>query len=158
MERLFAIIIAAMVLLWAGRVPADVVKVGLLADFTGAFATWGPQFQEGVEAYQALHSKIVKGPDDKPHEIQFIYRDTASQGPEKARQLAHELVLHDHVKFLCGLDLSPHAMALADISKEAKVPVVIMNAATSSITRMSPYFDASARPCRRTSLHSAPGL
>jgi hypothetical protein len=49
-------------------------------------------------------------------------------------------VLHDHVKFLCGLDLSPHAMALADISKEAKVPIVIMNAATSSITRMSPYF------------------
>ena len=141
MGRRFAIITAAMVLLlWAGRVPADVVKVGLLADFTGAFATWGPQFREGVEAYQALHGWTVSGLDDKPHEIQFIYRDTASQGPEKARQLAQELVLHDHVKFLCGLDLSPHAMALADISKEAKVPVVIMNAATSSITRMSPYF------------------
>ena len=139
MGRLFAILTGAMVLLSAGRAPADVVKVGLLADFTGAFATWGPQFQEGVEAYQALHGNSVQGPD-KPHEIQFIYRDTASQGPEKARQLAQELVLHDHVKFLCGLDLSPHAMALADISKEAKVPVVIMNAATSSITRMSPYF------------------
>jgi len=140
MGRLFAIITTATVLLWAGRVPADVAKVGLLADFTGAFATWGRQFQEGVEAYQALHGKTVNGPDDKPHEIQFIYRDTASQGPDKARQLAQELVLHDHVRFLCGLDLSPHAMALADISKEAKVPIVIMNAATSSITRMSPYF------------------
>ena len=140
MGRLFAIITSATVLLWADRAPADVAKVGLLADFTGAFATWGPQFREGVEAYQALHGKTVKGLDDKLHEIQFIYRDTASQGPDKARQLAQELVLHDHVRFLCGLDLSPHAMALADISKEAKVPVVIMNAATSSITRMSPYF------------------
>jgi len=140
MGRLFAIITTATVLLWAGRAPADVAKVGLLADFTGAFATWGFQFQEGVEAYQALHGKTVNGPDDKPHEIQFIYRDTASQGPDKATQLAQELVLRDHVRFLCGLDLSPHAMALADISKEAKVPVVIMNAATSSITRMSPYF------------------
>jgi branched-chain amino acid transport system substrate-binding protein len=139
MGRLFAIITGAMVLLSAGRAPAGVVKVGLLADFTGAFATWGPQFREGVEAYQALRGNSVQGPDE-PHEIQFIYRDTASQGPEKARQLAQELVLHDHAKFLCGLDLSPHAMALADISKEAKVPVVIMNAATSSITRMSPYF------------------
>ena len=37
MGRLFAIITAAMVLFWAGRVPADVVKVGLLADFTGAY-------------------------------------------------------------------------------------------------------------------------
>ena len=100
MGRLFAIITAATVLLWSGRANADVAKVGLLADFTGAFATWGPQFQEGVEAYQALHGKTVKGLDDKPHEIRFIYRDTASQGPDKARQLAQELVLHDHVRFL----------------------------------------------------------
>jgi branched-chain amino acid transport system substrate-binding protein len=129
-----------MLLASVDRASADVVKVGLLADFTGAFATWGPQFQKGVEAYQALHGKTVKGPDGTAHDIQFIYRDTASQGPDKARQLAEELVLHEQVGFLCGLDLSPHAMALADISKEAKVPVVIMNAATSSITRMSPYF------------------
>jgi branched-chain amino acid transport system substrate-binding protein len=140
MRRLFAMIAGVLVLLSAGRAPADTVKIGLLADFTGAFATWGPQFQQGVEAYQALHGKTVNGPDGKPHEIQFIYRDTASQGPDKARQLAQELVLHDHVKFLCGLDLSPHAMALADIATEAKVPVVIMNAATSRITRLSPYF------------------
>jgi branched-chain amino acid transport system substrate-binding protein len=140
MGWLITIMTGAMVLLWAGRASADAVKVGLLADFTGAFATWGPQFQKGVEAYQALYGKTVNGPDGKVDEIQFIYRDTASQGPDKARQLAQELILHDHVKMLCGLDLSPHAMALADISKEAKVPVVIMNAATSSITRMSPYF------------------
>ena len=100
----------------------------------------GAPVPEGCRGLPGLHGKTVKGPDDKLLEIQFIYRDTASQGPDKARQLAQELVLHDHVRFLCGLDLSPHAMALADISKEAKVPVVIMNAATSSITRMSPYF------------------
>jgi hypothetical protein len=50
MGRLFAVITAAVVLLAADRAPAEIVKVGLLADFTGAFATWGPQFQEGVEA------------------------------------------------------------------------------------------------------------
>jgi hypothetical protein len=37
MRRLFAIITGAMVLFSAGRAPADVVKVGLLADFTGAY-------------------------------------------------------------------------------------------------------------------------
>jgi branched-chain amino acid transport system substrate-binding protein len=131
---------AAVLMLFGGAAAADVVKVGLIASYTGAFATWGTQFQQAVEAYQATHGKIVKGPDGKEHEIQFIYRDAASQGPDKAKQLAEELVLHDHVKFLCGLELSPYAMALADLSKEAKVPVVIMNAATSSITRMSPYF------------------
>ena len=123
-----------------GMASADVVKVGLIASYTGAFATWGTQFQQAVEAYQAIHGKTVKGPDGKTHEIQFIYRDSASQGPDKAKQLAEELVVREKVKFLTGLELSPYAMALADISKQAKVPVVIMNAATASITRGSPYF------------------
>ena len=123
-----------------GTAHADVVKVGLIADFTGAFATWGTQFQQAVDAYQALHGKTVKGPDGKEHEIQFIYRDTASSGPDKAKQLAEELVLREKVKFLAGFDLSPHAMAVADIATQAKIPVVIMNAATASITRGSPYY------------------
>jgi branched-chain amino acid transport system substrate-binding protein len=140
MPRVFLIAVAAMLLLSTVSASAETVKVGLLADYTGAFATWGSQFQHGVEAYQALHGNTVNGPDGKPIEIRFVYRDTASQGPDKAKQLAEELVLRDRVKFLTGLDLSPHAMALAEVSKEAKVPVVIMNAATSRITRLSPYF------------------
>ena len=141
MRRLLGTVVGGMLLLWTIAASAgDVVKVGLIASYTGAFATWGSQFQQAVEAYRALHGNTVKGPNGEEIEIQFVYRDTASQGPDKAKQLAEELILHDHVNFLCGLELSPYAMALADISKEAKVPVVIMNAATASITRMSPYF------------------
>ena len=119
---------------------ADVVKVGLIADFTGAFANWGSQFQQAVEAFQAVHGKTVKGPDGKEIEIQFVYRDNASAGPDKTKQLAEELVLRERVKFLAGFDLSPHAMAVADIATQAKIPVIIMNAATASITRGSPYY------------------
>ncbi|MBV9631207.1 MAG: ABC transporter substrate-binding protein [Xanthobacteraceae bacterium] len=119
---------------------ADVVKVGLIADFTGAFANWGSQFQQAVEAFQAVHGKTVKGPDGKDIEIQFVYRDNASAGPDKTKQLAEELVLRERVKFLAGFDLSPHAMAVADIATQAKIPVIIMNAATASITRGSPYY------------------
>jgi branched-chain amino acid transport system substrate-binding protein len=143
MRRLSELVVGAILLLSGLGAPAaaaEVVKVGMIASYTGAFATWGTQFQQAIEAYQALHGDTVNGPDGKPIQIQFVYRDTASQGPDKAKQLAQELILHDHAKFLCGLELSPYAMALADISKEAKVPVVIMNAATASITRMSPYF------------------
>ena len=131
---------AAALSLAAGAASADTVKVGLIASYTGAFATWGTQFQQAVEAYQAVNGKTVKGPDGKTHDIQFVYRDSASQGPDKAKQLAEELVLREKVKFLTGLELSPYAMALGEISKQAKIPFVIMNAATSSITRGSPYF------------------
>jgi branched-chain amino acid transport system substrate-binding protein len=119
---------------------ADVVKVGLIADFTGAFASWGSQFQQAVEAYQAVNGKTVKGPGGKEIEIQFVYRDNASGGADKTKQLAEELVLRERVKFLAGFDLSPHAMAVADIATQAKIPVIIMNAATGSITRGSPYY------------------
>src|SRR5262245_33591221 len=131
---------AAVFSLSAGASCADTVKVGLIASYTGAFATWGTQFQQAVEAYQAVNGKTVKGPDGKTHEIQFVYRDSASQGPDKAKQLAEELVLRERVKFLTGLELSPYAMALGEISKQAKIPVVIMNAATASITPGSDYF------------------
>ena len=94
----------------------------MIADFTGAFATWGTQFQQAVEAYQAVNGKSVKGPDGKTHEIQFVYRDSASAGPDRAKQLAEELVLREKVKFLAGFDLSPHAMAVAEIATQAKIP------------------------------------
>jgi branched-chain amino acid transport system substrate-binding protein len=131
---------AAILSLSTGFAAADVVKVGLIADFTGAFATWGGQFQQAIEAFQAINGKSVKGPDGKEYEIAFVYRDSASAGPDKAKQLAEELVLRDKVKFLVGFDLSPHAMAVADIATQTKTPVIIMNAATASITRSSPYF------------------
>ena len=131
---------AAVLSLTASTAMADVVKIGLIADFTGAFATWGTQFQQAIEAYQAVHGKSVKGPDGKTHEIQFIYRDNASAGPDKTKQLAEELVLREKVKMLAGFDLSPHAMAVGEIATQAKIPVVIMNAATASIVRGSPYY------------------
>ena len=131
---------ATILSLSTGFAAADVVKVGLIADFTGAFATWGSQFQQAIDAFQAINGKSVKGPDGNEREIAFVYRDSASAGPDKAKQLAEELVLRDKVKFLVGFDLSPHAMAVADIATQTKTPVIIMNAATASITRSSPYF------------------
>ncbi len=132
--------LAAVVWLGATGASADVVKVGLIVSYSGAFAMWGTQFQQAIEAYQAVYGKTVKGPDGKEHEIQFIYRDAASAGADKAKQLAEELVVRDRVKFLAGFELSPHAMAVAETADQAKVPVVIMNAATASITRGSPYY------------------
>jgi branched-chain amino acid transport system substrate-binding protein len=131
---------AAVISLSASAAMADVVKIGLIADFTGAFAVWGQQFQQAIEAYQAVNGKTVKGPDGKENEIQFVYRDNASAGPDKTKQLAEELVLREKVKMLAGFDLSPHAMAVGEIATQAKIPVIILNAATASIVRGSPYY------------------
>jgi branched-chain amino acid transport system substrate-binding protein len=140
MRSLLKLVVAGLMCLAAAKAGAESVKVGLIADFTGAFAVWGAQFQHGVDAYQAVYGKSVKGPDGKNIDVQFVYRDVASAGPAKSRQLAEELVLREKVQFLTGFDLSPQAMAIPDLITQAKIPTVIMNAGTASIVRTSPYF------------------
>jgi branched-chain amino acid transport system substrate-binding protein len=117
----------------------ETFKIGLIADYTGAFATWGPQFQNAIEAFQATYGKSVNGPKVETIDVQFVYRDAASAGADKAKQLAEELILRDKVRMIAGFDLSPHALAVAPLATEAKVPLVVMNAAAASITRASPY-------------------
>lgn len=141
LQSLTAVIFAAALALWSPAASAaEVFKIGLIASFTGAFASWGTQFQNAIEAFQAINGKTVKGPKGEDIEVQIVYRDAASGGADKAKQLAEELVLREKVKMLAGFELSPHAMAVGEIATQAKVPVVIMNAATASITRGSPYY------------------
>ena len=141
MKRLlFAAVVVCLMLPFGTASAAETFKIGLIGSYTGVFATWGPQFQHAIEAYQAIHGKSVKGPKGEEIDVQIVPRDAASQGPEKAKQLAEELILREKVKMLAGFELSPHAMAVGDIATQAKVPVVIMNAATASITRGSPYY------------------
>ena len=56
--------------------------------------------------------------------------DTTGPAPDVAKRLAQELVTRDKVQFLAGFGLTPNAMAVAPVATEAKVPMVIMNAAT----------------------------
>ncbi len=114
---------------------ADTVKVGVIATFSGPFARWGEQFQQSIKVYQKIHGTTVNG-----HTIEVIYRDDGGPDPARVKQLAESLVLRDKVKFLAGFVFTPNALAVADLVTETKMPTVIFNAATASVTRKSPYF------------------
>ena len=66
-------------------------------------------------------------------------KDTGGPAPDVAKRLAQELVTRDKVQFLGGFVLTPNALAVAPVATQAKVPTIIMNAATSIITTKSPY-------------------
>jgi branched-chain amino acid transport system substrate-binding protein len=119
----------------AGTAAAETVKVGLIMPFSGEFAQWGAETKGAVEVYQQLHGDSVNG-----NKIEVIYRDEGGINPARSRQLATELILRDHVKFLTGFVFSPDALAVASVITEAKVPTIITNAATGYITTKSPYF------------------
>ncbi|AWM87566.1 ABC transporter substrate-binding protein [Microvirga sp. 17 mud 1-3] len=126
---------AALGALLAGTVAAaaDTIKVGIIGPFSGPFALQGKNFQAGVEAYMALSGKSVKG-----HDIEVIYRDLPAANPQQSRALAQELIVKDKVQYLGGVYFTPDAMAITPLLTQANTPLVIFNAATSSIMTQSP--------------------
>jgi branched-chain amino acid transport system substrate-binding protein len=110
------------------------IKVGVIAEFSGPFADYGAQIEAGMKAYMKQHGDTVAG-----HKIELVTRDTKGPAPEVAKRFAQELITRDKVQFLAGFGLTPNAMAVAPVVTEAKVPMIISNAATSSITTRSPY-------------------
>jgi branched-chain amino acid transport system substrate-binding protein len=112
----------------------DTVKVGVIAEFSGPFAAYGQQIEAGMKAYMKQHGDTVAG-----KKIELIIRDTGGPAPDVAKRFAQELITRDKVQFLAGFGLTPNAMAVAPVVTEAKIPMVISNAATSAITTRSPY-------------------
>jgi branched-chain amino acid transport system substrate-binding protein len=113
---------------------AGTIKIGLVASFSGPFASVGQQIDNGIKAYMKKHGDTVAG-----RKVEILRRDTTGPAPEVAKRLAQELVSRDKVDFLTGFGLTPEALAAAPVATEGKTPMVIMNAATSIITTKSPY-------------------
>jgi branched-chain amino acid transport system substrate-binding protein len=128
-------VIGAAMLGAAGTLQAQgVVKLGLVAEFSGPFAQYGQQILGGMKASMKQNGDTVAG-----KKIEIVQKDTTGPAPDVAKRLAQELVTRDNVDFLVGFGLTPNALAVAPLATEAKKPMIIMNAATSIIITKSPY-------------------
>ncbi len=112
----------------------DAIKVGLILESSGPFASQARQIANGAKAYIKAHGNTVAG-----KKIELIVKDVGGPAPDVSKRLAQELVTRDKVQFLAGFVLTPNALAVAPVATQAKVPTIIMNAATSIITTKSPY-------------------
>lgn len=110
------------------------LKIGLVLSMSGPFATFGKQIQRGINLYMAEHGDVVAG-----RKIKLIIEDDTGIAPQIAKRKAKQLIINDRVDILAGFDLTPNAFSVAPLATKAKVPMVVMNAATSSITTKSPY-------------------
>ena len=130
---LLAISLAVMTV-GAGPISADTVKVGVILPYSGPNAQLGQQLDRGMELYRKHHSDASGG-----HQIELIKRDSTGPKPDVAKRLAQELITRDKVNILAGVVYSNNALAIADLSRKAKIPFVIMNAGAAVITTKSPY-------------------
>ncbi len=112
---------------------ADPIKIGLIVPMTGPFSYMGRQIGAGVNLYLAQNGNTVAG-----RKVEIILKDDAGS-PDTTRRLAQELVVNDKVTALAGFGLTPQAFSTAAIATQSKTPMVVMNAATSSVTEKSPF-------------------
>jgi branched-chain amino acid transport system substrate-binding protein len=100
---------------------------------TGPFASTGKQIEAAAKLYIAQNGDMVAG-----KKVELIVKDDTS-APDVTKRIAQELVVNDKVNVLAGFGLTPLALATAPIATQSKTPLVVMAAATSSITEASPF-------------------
>ena len=108
-------------------------KVGFVVAMSGPFASTGVEMLAGAKLFMAEHGNKVSG-----REVELVVKDDNGT-PELTKRAAQELVVNDKVEVLAGFSLTPLALAAAPIATQAKVPMVNMLAATSSIINATPY-------------------
>ncbi|MBU6259949.1 MAG: ABC transporter substrate-binding protein [Burkholderiales bacterium] len=132
-QHLATLALAALCSAAAGA--AEPVKIGLVLPMSGPFAAYGKQIEHGIQLYLAQHGDTYGG-----RKVELILKDDSpGTAGDVSKRLAQELVVKDKVDILAGFALTPSAFAVAPVATEARKPMIVMNAATSSVTTKSPY-------------------
>ncbi len=114
---------------------AETVKVGVILTYSGRDAALGEQIDRAINLYIKLHGAELPAGTS----VELVRRDDTGPNPDVAKRLAQELILREKVQMLTGGQWTPNATAVAALSKEAKVPFVVMTAGGSAVTEQSPY-------------------
>jgi branched-chain amino acid transport system substrate-binding protein len=129
------IAVAVLLGLNPGASMAQTIKVGLVNTTSGTFATLGDQIDKAVRLY--MKENAAKLPPGV--KVDLIVRDDGGPIPDNGKRLAQELIVREKVNFLTGFIWTPNTAAVAPLLTESKTPLVVMNAAASILTTMSPY-------------------
>jgi branched-chain amino acid transport system substrate-binding protein len=117
----------------AARAQQGPLKIGVVFSYSGSGPT-GLTFDPGINLWISQHGDRVGG-----RKVELIRRDDTGIAPDTARRLAQELIVENNVDAIAGIAFTPNAIAVAQVSAQAKKPFFLVNAATSNIMERSPY-------------------
>lgn len=115
------------------RAQGEPIRIGLILPMTGPFTSTGRQISAAVNLYVQQNGATVAG---RP--VQVILRDDTGVA-DVTRRIAQELIVNERVTALAGFGLTPLALATAPLATQARMPMVVMAAATSVIVDRSPF-------------------
>jgi len=116
---------------WAAD--AGPIKIGLILPMTGQSASTGRQIDAAVKLWMAQNGNRIAG-----RSVEVILKDDGAV-PDVTKRIAQELIVNDKVAVIAGFGITPTALATAPLATQSKTPLIVMAAATSSITEASPY-------------------
>jgi branched-chain amino acid transport system substrate-binding protein len=121
---------------WTPRyaLAADPLKVGLILPLTGPFAATGRQVEAACRLYMARNGDSAAG-----RKVELIVKDDTGLAPETTKRIAQDMIVQDRVAVIAGFGLTPLALATAPVATEARIPMIVMAAATSIIPQRSPF-------------------
>ena len=130
-----SVIVSAMLVATGAVKAQEKIRVGIIGQFSGPFASAGKEYREGIDTFTALNGMKVGG-----REVELVYRDVGGTDPGVAKRLAEELVVQEKVSIIGGFFLSPESFAAASVLTQTKTPGIVFNGATPSIVKQSDYF------------------
>lgn len=110
------------------------LKVGFVMSLSGPGALLGRSVQGALSAYFAMHGGMTLG--GRP--VTLITRDD-NHAPETARRMAQELIVQQQIDVLVGGTSTPEAVAMGQVSTQAKLPYFIINSSAPGILAPAPY-------------------
>jgi len=131
-KRIGALLLASLI---AASAAAQTVKIGVVNTFSGPNASFGELGDKAMKLYMKLHANELPA----GVKLELVTRDDGGPNPDKAKQLAQELIVRDKVSLVTGAVFTPNALAIAPLATEAKIPFLVINAGTSVVTTRSPY-------------------
>jgi branched-chain amino acid transport system substrate-binding protein len=124
---------ASLGLVGRGRAQVAIVKIGLILPMTGPFASTGRQVEAAAKLYMQQQGDTAAG-----RKIELIVKDDTGTA-DVTKRLAQEMIVNEKVGVLAGFGLTPLALATAPLASQAKIPAIVMAAATSAVTESSPF-------------------
>ena len=110
------------------------LKLGMVVSSSGQSASNAAEFTGAVGAFMAKHGDEVAG-----RKVEIIQRDGMGPAPDVNLRLTQELITRQGVEMIFGYDYTPNVLAVKKLVTQAKMPTLIVNAATSGILKDAPY-------------------
>ena len=102
--------------------------------------------EQGARLYMAEAGDSAAG-----RKVELVVKDDTGVA-DVSKRLAQDLVIGEKVDVLAGFGLTPLALATAPVATQAKVPMLVMMAATPVVTERSQFIVRSAFTTRQTVL------